>query len=315
MRQFAVSCQNGAMSSHIIAPAWITQGYEFPADVQVTECDDLGALPLEVISSAEFVILPYEGSSISIPETMSRLKSVKVIQTLTAGFDNVLPHIPSGVTLCNAAGVHDDATSELAVLLTLNSLRDMPRSFKAQQEHHWETYFARSLADKHVLLIGYGNVGKAAEKRLLAFGCTVTPVAQSARDHVRAVSELPDLIPLADVIVLIVPGNAGTTNLVDAKFLASMKDGALLVNVARGVVVDTKALVAELKTGRINAALDVTEPEPLPADHELWDLPNVIITSHNGGEGDIFWDRARTRIHSQFDLWFAGKPLDCVITQ
>jgi len=315
VRQFAVSCQNGAMSSHIIAPPWITQGYEFPADIQVTECDDLGELPLEVISSAEFVILPYEGSSISIPETMSRLKSVKVIQTLTAGFDNVLPHIPSGVTLCNAAGVHDDATSELAVLLTLNSLRDMPRSFKAQQEHHWETYFARSLADKHVLLIGYGNVGKAAEKRLLAFGCTVTPVAQSARDHVRAVSELPDLIPLADVIVLIVPGNAGTTNLVDAKFLASMKDGALLVNVARGVVVDTKALVAELKTGRINAALDVTEPEPLPADHELWDLPNVIITSHNGGEGDIFWDRARTRIHSQFDLWFAGKPLDCVITQ
>lgn len=303
------------MSSHIIAPAWLTQGYEFPADVQVTECDDLGELPLEVISAAEFVILPYEEFSISIPETMSRLKSVKVIQTLTAGFDNVRPHIPSGVTLCNAAGVHDDATSELAVLLTLSSLRDMPRSFKAQQDHHWETYFARSLADKHVLLIGYGNVGKAAEKRLLAFGCAVTPVAQSARDHVRAVSELPELIPMADVIVLIVPGNAGTKNLVNAKFLASMKDGALLVNVARGVVVDTKALVAELKTGRINAALDVTDPEPLPADHELWDLPNVIITSHNGGEGDIFWDRARTRIHSQFDLWFAGKPLDCVITQ
>ncbi len=315
MRQFAVSCQNGAMSSHIIAPAWLTQGYEFPADVQVTECDDLGELPLEVISAAEFVILPYEDFSISIPETMSRLKSVKVIQTLTAGFDKVLPHIPSGVTLCNAAGVHDDATSELAVLLTLSSLRDMPRSFKAQQDHHWETYFARSLADKHVLLIGYGNVGKAAEKRLLAFGCTVTPVAQSARDHVHAVSELPELIPMADVIVLIVPGNAGTKNLVNAKFLASMKDGALLVNVARGVVVDTKALVAELKTGRIYAALDVTDPEPLPADHELWDLPNVIITSHNGGEGDIFWDRARTRIHSQFDLWFAGKPLDCVITQ
>lgn len=313
MRRFAVSCQNGDMSSHIIAPAWITRGYEFPADVQVTECDDLGALPLDVISSADFVILPYEGSSISIPETMSRLKSVKVVQTLTAGFDSVLPHIPSGVTLCNAAGVHDDATSELAVLLTLSSLRDMPRSFKAQQEHHWETYFARSLADKHVLLIGYGNVGKAAEKRLLAFGCTVTPVAQSARDHVRAVSELPDLIPMADVIVLIVPGNTGTRHLVNANFLANMKDGSLLVNVARGIVVDTQALVAELKTGRIHAALDVTEPEPLPADHALWSLPNVIITSHNGGEGDVFWDRARSKIHSQFELWLAGKPLDCVI--
>jgi len=94
-----------------------------------------------------------------------------------------------------------------------------------------------------------------------------------------------------------------------------MKDGSLLVNVARGVVVDTQALVAELKTGRINAALDVTDPEPLPADHALWDMPNVIITSHNGGEGDVFWDRACTRIHSQFELWFAGKPLDCVITQ
>lgn len=313
MRRFPVSCQNGHMSSHIIAPAWITRGYEFPVDVQVTECDDLGALPLDVISSADFVILPYEGFSISISETMSRLKSVKVVQTLTAGFDKVLPHVPSGVTLCNAAGVHDDATSELAVLLTLSSLRDMPRSFKAQQDHHWETYFARSLADKHVLLIGYGNVGKAAEKRLLAFGCTVTPVAQSARHHVRAVSELPDLIPMADVIVLIVPGNAGTKNLVNANFLASMKDGSLLVNVARGTVVDTEALVAELKTGRIHAALDVTEPEPLPADHALWSLPNVIITSHNGGEGDVFWDRARSRIHSQFDLWLAGKPLDCVI--
>ncbi|MCF8553494.1 MAG: 2-hydroxyacid dehydrogenase [Candidatus Nanopelagicales bacterium] len=302
------------MSSHIIAPAWLTQGYEFPANVQVTECDDLGELPLEVISSAEFVILPYEGSSISIPETMSRLKSVKVIQTLTAGFDNVQPFVPAEVTLCNAAGVHDDATSELAVLLTLSVLRDMPRSFKAQQDRHWETYFSRSLAGKTVLLIGYGNVGKAAEKRLLGFGCKVIPVARTARDHVHAISDLPNLIPSADVVMLIVPNNPGTVNLVDAKFLASMKDDSVLVNVARGVVVDTDALMAELKTGRISAALDVTEPEPLPADHPLWSLPNVIITSHNGGEGDVFWERARTRIHSQFDLWLAGKPLECVIT-
>ena len=303
------------MSSHIIAPEWIIEGYEFPSEVQVTSCDDLGELTPETISTANFVVLPYEGSSISISESISRMTSVKVVQTLTAGFDNVLPFIPNGVTLCNAAGVHDDSTSELAVLLALSSLRDMPRSFKAQQDHHWETYFARSLADKQVLLIGYGNVGKAAERRLLAFGCTVIPVAQSKRGHVRAASDLPELIPTADVVMLIVPGNTGTTNLVDAKFLASMKDGALLVNVARGVVVDTDALVNELKTGRISAALDVTDPEPLPADHQLWDMPNVIITSHNGGEGDVFWDRARTRTHSQFDLWFAGKPLNCVITQ
>jgi len=303
------------MSRHIIAPDWTVKGYEFPADVEVTECDDLAELPLEVIGDADFVVLPYEGSSLTIEEAIARMRSVKVIQTLTAGFDNVQPFVPADVTLCNAAGVHDDATSELAVLLTLSALRDMPRSFKAQQDRHWETYFSRSLADKTVLLIGYGNVGKAAEKRLLGFGCKVIPVARTARDHVHAISELPNLIPTADVVMLIVPNNPGTLNLVDAKFLASMKDDSVLVNVARGVVVDTDALVAELKTGRISAALDVTEPEPLPADHPLWSLPNVIITSHNGGEGDVFWNRARTRIHSQFDLWLAGKPLECVIPQ
>jgi len=302
------------MTRHIIAPDWIAKGYEFPADVKVTECDDLGKLAPEVIADADFVILPYEGSSISIDEAISRMSNVQVIQSLTAGFDNVQPFVPANVTLCNAAGVHDDATSELAVLLTLSVLRDMPRSFKAQQDRHWETYFARSLADKTVLLIGYGNVGKAAEKRLLGFGCKVIPIAKTARDHVHAISELPDLIPSADVVMLIVPNNPGTANLVDAKFLASMKDDSVLVNVARGVVVDTDALVAELKTGRISAALDVTEPEPLPADHVLWSLPNVIITSHNGGEGDVFWERARTRIHSQFDLWLSGQPLECVIT-
>ena len=303
------------MSRHIIAPDWIVKGFEFHNDVQVTECDDLAELSLEVIGDADFVVLPYEGSSLTIQEAIARMRSVKVIQTLTAGFDNVQPFVPENVTLCNAAGVHDDATSELAVLLALSALRDMPRSFKAQQDQHWETYFSRSLADKTVLLIGYGNVGKAAEKRLLGFGCTVVPVARTARDHVHAISELPNLIPTADVVMLIVPNNPGTVNLVDAKFLASMKDDSVLVNVARGVVVDTDALVAELKTGRISAALDVTEPEPLPADHPLWSLPNVIITSHNGGEGDVFWDRARTRIHSQFDLWLAGKPLECVITE
>jgi phosphoglycerate dehydrogenase-like enzyme len=301
------------MSHHVIAPDWIVSDYEFPADVQVTQCDDLGELDKDVMATADFVVLPYEGSTISISEAISRLPNVKVLQTLTAGFDNVQRHVPAGVTLCNAAGVHDDATSELAVLLALSALRDMPRSFRAQQEHHWETYFARSLADKNVLLIGYGNVGKAAEKRLLAFGCTVTPVARTARDHVHSIAELPNLIPLADVVMLIVPNNPGTVKLVDAKFLAAMKDNSVLVNVARGVVVDTDALVAELKSGRISAALDVTDPEPLPAAHVLWELPNVIITSHNGGEGDVFWDRARARIHSQFDLWFAGQPLECVI--
>jgi phosphoglycerate dehydrogenase-like enzyme len=301
------------MAKHIIAPDWIVAGYDFPAGTVVTQSDDLGDVSLDQIADANFVVMPYIGSSITDEEAISRMANVEVIQTLTAGFDSVIDLVPNGVTLCNAAGVHDDSTSELAVLLTLCALRDMPRSFQAQKDHHWETYFAKSLADKNVLLIGYGNVGKACETRLLAFGCNVTPVARTARDHVRAVSDLPELIPAADVVILIVPNNPGTVDLVNAEFLSRMKDGSLLVNVARGVVVNTSALLTELRTGRISAALDVTDPEPLPADHELWDLPNVIITSHNGGEGDVFWDRARTRIHSQFDLWLSGQPLECIV--
>jgi phosphoglycerate dehydrogenase-like enzyme len=174
------------MSRHIIAPDWIVNGYAFPVDVQVTECDDLADLAESQIASADFVVLPYEGSAISIEEAISRMTNVQVIQTLTAGFDNVQPYVPANVTLCNAAGVHDDATSELAVLLTLSALRDMPRSFRAQQERHWETYFARSLADKTVLLIGYGNVGNLPQR-----GHADAPTVLIGRPAPRGIRPIP----------------------------------------------------------------------------------------------------------------------------
>ena len=241
------------------------------------------------------------------------MKNVKVIQTLTAGFDNVLPHLPSGVTLCNAAGVHDDSTSELALALTLAAQREIPKTVRAQDRGEWLHFFAPSLADKNVLLIGYGGVGKAVEKRLLSFECSVTPVATRARDHVKAISELPELIPLADIVILTVPLNDQTRDLVDAKFIAKMKQNSLLVNVARGPVVNTDALLDALTSGKIRAALDVTSPEPLPTDHPLWSAPNCLITPHLGGETDIFEKRARKRIHSQLALWLTGEPLECVV--
>lgn len=301
------------MTRQVIAPEWVVAGFSFPNDVQVTYCENFSELSDEVIAEGEYIVLPYLGDPQSIKTAIPRMKNVKVIQTLTAGFDNVLPHLPAGVTLCNAAGVHDDSTSELALALTLAAQREIPRTVRAQDRGEWLHFFAPALADKKVLLIGYGGVGKAVERRLLSFECSVIPVATSARDHVKAITDLPDLIPAADIVILTVPLNEQTRNLVDAEFISKMKENALLVNVARGPVVNTDALLAALNSGHIRAALDVTDPEPLPADHPLWSAPNCLITPHLGGETDIFEQRARNRIHSQLALWLAGAPLDCVV--
>lgn len=303
------------MSRKIIAPEWVVKDYPFPSDIEITFSEDAMTLPHEVLNASDFTILPYLANPDEAKYALSHVKSGSVFQLLTAGFDNVLPHIPEGVTLCNAAGVHDDSTAEMALSLTLATLREIPKSVHLQAKNEWGHGFSHALADKKVLLIGYGGVGKATESRLLPFKCEVTVVATHARDHVHAISELPTLIPSADVIILTVPLNDGTRGLVDQQFLALMKPGALLVNVARGPVVVTKALIEALKSGKIMAALDVTDPEPLPADHPLWQAPNCLITPHLGGDTDIFERRAIKRIHSQLDLWLNGKPLECVITK
>lgn len=298
---------------NIVIPESIAAGYEFPADLSVAYSDDLADVPLDVMNDAHFIVLPYLGSSIGMDEIIRRSPNAQVIQTLTAGFDSVLPHIPDGVTLCNLSRVHDSSTAELAIALTLSVLRDLARTIHAQANSYWETFFARSLTDKKVLLIGYGEVGKATEKRLLGFECEVTRVASTAREGVHGIDEVLSLVPDADVIILTVPLNEGTRGLVNAEFLHAMKDDSILVNVARGPVVVTDALIAELRTGRISAAVDVTDPEPIPADHELWTVPNLLITPHVGGETDVYEPRARKRIHRQLDLWLSGEPLESVI--
>lgn len=303
------------MSRHLIIPEWLTHGIKFPDDVSVTICDDLTELSPAQIGQADFIVFPYLAM---VPEVTYAAKNAKpgaVLQLQTAGFDNALPAVPEGVTLCNAAGVHDDSTAEMAVALTLSVLREIPKSVQLQQRNEWGHGFSHSLADKKVLLIGYGGVGKATESRLLPFKCEVTPVATKARGNVQAIADLEKFIPSADVIILTVPLNEKTRGLVNRQFLESMKSGALLVNVARGPVVDTDALVLALNSGKIFAALDVTDPEPLPAEHPLWQAPNCLITPHLGGDTDIFEDRSRKRIHAQLNLWFTGQPLECVITK
>ena len=222
--------------------------------------------------------------------------------------------MPEGVQLCNGRGIHDTSTAELTLALILASLRGIPEFVRAQSRAEWIPGFRESLADKQVLIVGYGQIGAAIEARVLPFEASVTRVARSARDGVHAIGELPDLLPDADVVVLIVPGTEETKGLFDAEMLGRLKDGALLVNVSRGVVVDTDALLAELQSERIHAAFDVFDPEPLPADHPLWEAPNLLVAPHVGGASSAMWPRAHKLVREQLHRFAAGEPLANVMT-
>jgi phosphoglycerate dehydrogenase-like enzyme len=249
-------------------------------------------------------------------QLLEQLPALRVVQLLTAGYETVLPLLPAGVLLANAAGVHDASTAELAVTLTLSSLRGIPEFVVAQERSQWlPTTFRPSLADKKVLILGYGGIGVAIARRLSGFEAVLTAVASRARGGdelvacVHGVDELPVLLPEHDVVIVIVPLSEATAGLVDRGFLASMRDGALLVNVSRGGVVDTQALVEASGSGRVRAALDVTEPEPLPADHPLWTTPGVLISPHVGGASSAFEPRAVALVREQISALVGGRPL------
>jgi phosphoglycerate dehydrogenase-like enzyme len=180
---------------------------------------------------------------------------------------------------------------------------------RAQERREWTFGWYPALADRRVLIVGYGAIGEAIERRLAPFEVEVVRVARTAREGVHAIDELPALLPDADVVVLVVPLTEATRGLVDAEFLARMKDGALLVNVARGAVVVTDDLVAALHGGRISAATDVTEIEPLPADHALWSAPNLLLSPHVGGSSSAMWPRAHRLVREQLTRYAAGEPL------
>ncbi|MFF7052373.1 2-hydroxyacid dehydrogenase [Streptomyces griseorubiginosus] len=266
-------------------------------------------------------VVPYMKRQSVKVRPLAQMPNLRVVQTLTAGVDDVLPRLsdlPPGVQLCNARGVHEASTAELALTLTLASLRGVPGFVRAQQQEHWQGDFHPALADKNVLVIGYGAIGAAIEDRLVPFEVArVARVARSARTTERGpvhpLTELPALLPEADVVILSTPLNDTTRGLVDAEFLARMKDGALLVNVARGPVVDTKALLAELETGRITAALDVVDPEPLPPGHPLWQAPGVLISPHVGGPSSAFLPRAKRLLTDQLNRFVNHEPLRNVI--
>ncbi|MCX4794718.1 2-hydroxyacid dehydrogenase [Streptomyces sp. NBC_01242] len=268
-----------------------------------------------------FYVVPYmKGPEVSV-RPLAGMTQVQVVQTLTAGIDHVEPGLgllPDGVRLCNAKGVHEASTAELALALILASLRGFPGFVHGQDKEEWRSGFYPALADKSVLIVGYGSIGAAIEDRLSPFECArVARVARSARTTARGpvhtLDDLPALLSEADVVVLSTPLNPSTQGLVGAEFLAAMPDGALLVNVARGGVVDTKSLLLELESGRLRAALDVTDPEPLPAGHPLWHAPNVLITPHVGGSTSAFLPRAKRLVAGQLSRFAAGESLRNVV--
>ena len=268
-----------------------------------------------------FYVVPYMKPTEVAVRPLPELSNVQVVQTLSAGIDNVLPGLPGlrpGVQVCNARGVHEASTAELALTLILASLRGIPDFVRGQERGEWLGGFRPALADKNVLIVGYGAIGSAIEDRLVPFEVArVARVARSARTTERGpvhpLTDLPGLLPEADVVVLITPLTETTRGLVGADFLARMKDGALLVNVSRGPVVDTKALLAELESGRITAALDVTDPEPLPAEHPLWRAPGVLISPHVGGPTSAFRPRAERLLVNQLTRFVNREPLVNVI--
>ena len=274
-----------------------------------SEADDVPAS----IDQVEVYVPPYRFSDLD-SALIPRMTSLKVVQTMTAGVEHVRPHVPEGVLLCNGRGIHDASTAELAMTLMLASLRGVPGFVRAQDAGVWAFGTRPSLADSTVLVVGYGAIGEALERRLAGFEVEVVRVARAARDGVHGYDALPGLLPGADVVVLLVPLTDLTRRMVDAEFLARMKDGALLVNVARGAVVDTEALVEELRRGRLCAALDVTDPEPLPEGHPLWSCPNLLVTPHVGGASSAMEPRAHRLVREQLVRFAAGEPLANVMT-
>jgi phosphoglycerate dehydrogenase-like enzyme len=262
-----------------------------------------------------FYCLPYMGDAASIA-LIGSLPRLAVIQSLSSGVDEVLEAVPAHATLCNGHGLgHEEGTAELAVALILASLRQIPRFAAEQSRRAWSHQRTESLDGKRVLLVGYGPIGMAIERRLLPFAATVIRASRTQRAGVAGLSELAELAATADILVVCIALHPATRGLIDAPILAALPDDALVVNVARGSVVDADSLTRELASGRLRAALDVTDPEPLPAYRPEWTLPNVLITPHIGGDTTAFAARAPAFVADQAARHLAGEALQNVVAR
>lgn len=234
---------------------------------------------------------------------------LRVIQTLSAGVDWLVGKVPTHVTVCNARGIYDAPLAEWVIGAILAMQRGHIRARDAQARAEWEFFEPHELQGRRVVILGMGSIGTAIADRLRPFGVEIVGVGRTARDGVRALADLDAILPTTDILVAMLPLTSETAGLLDARRLALLRDGALLVNAGRGRTVDTAALTSELQAGRLRAALDVVDPEPLPADHPLWTLPNVLLTPHMAGDSPSTTTRCFELAGDQIRRFAAGEPL------
>lgn len=280
-------------------------------DVEVVLWDGASAQPE---GRLDLAVWPYTLDSRDLAAVDA--SRIGLIQGQSLGYDGVAEALPAGGRYANAVGVHEDSTAELAVALLLAAVRHLDRFAVHQAEGRWRKHWTGSLLDRRVLLLGVGGIGRRVASRLDGFGCEIVRVGSRARDdehgHVHGTDELPELLPTVDAVVVAVPLTPDTEQIVDAGFLARLRDGAIVVNVARGRTADTDAVLAE--AGRLRYASDVFDPEPLPAGHPLWSAPGVIVTPHVGGMTSAMAPRVQAVVRGQIERLRSGEePADVVV--
>ncbi|HEU4657047.1 MAG TPA: NAD(P)-dependent oxidoreductase [Capillimicrobium sp.] len=237
--------------------------------------------------------------------------ALRLVQTLSAGTDWIEDRLPPGATLCNAQGARDASVAEWVVGALLGATTGL---LVAARERRWSYAPPAELGSCTVVIVGHGSIGRAVAARLEPFGTRVVGVASRARDGLHGAEALPELLPQADAVVILAPLTAATRGMFDAALLRRMRDGALLVNAGRGAIVDTGALAAELEAGRLRAVLDVVDPEPLPAEHRLWQARGLLaLTPHLAGDSADSERRAIAMAAEQLRRYAAGEPLANVV--
>jgi phosphoglycerate dehydrogenase-like enzyme len=281
-----------------------------PRDVDLHLVPKDGPLPAEFYE-AEFLVPPY--GSRRVLEALPKMERLRVIQANSSGLEWLLPHVPADITVCNAKGTRDVVVSEWVITAILAMTKDLAHWQRQQEVGAWKPALLNELAGSRVLIVGYGSIGRAVEARLTAFDVSVERIARRSRPGVHGVDRLAERLPLADIVVLLLPSTPATEGIFDRAALERMKPDALLVNAGRGTAVDTEALVDAVSEGRIRAALDVTDPEPLPADHSLWRLPGVFLTPHLAGDSEASERRVYELVGEQVRRYVRGEPLANVV--
>nr|WP_086821751.1 2-hydroxyacid dehydrogenase [Allokutzneria sp. NRRL B-24872] len=299
-----------------------------PVTLTVLVPDDHGLAALSTVDGVRAVVLDLSdpgqlaGADVLVPPflsvgrlvaAMEQMPKLGLVQLLTAGAEAWLGRLPEGVLLSNCRGAHGGSTAEWVFAALLSTYRDLPTFDAARRAGEWDFHVTDTMQDKRMLVVGAGDLGEQLRRRFDAFDATTTLVGTKAREGVHGVDELPELLGEHDAVIMVVPMTDATRHMVDAEFLSRMRDGAILVNAARGPVVHTEALVAELNSGRLRAALDVTDPEPLPSGHPLWTAKNLVLTPHVAGSVTVREKRAWGIAARQIAQFAAGKEPDNVI--